>query len=273
MELAATSTKMIKVRMSAKHFHSVAKAYLAFIRYLKQVHGVSAAQQAKNFRLRQDRYGLEEPVNLLASRQRAFMTQQKSSDKGAGARRHQQSTRRPDWQSQRDDDYAYDEEDVYDQGDGQGLIYNDEDEERYEDDSRYGQEDEYDEESEEDDANLGPLVDEQDSEDYEEDFQDEQFDMNHGHEYDYGQKPKAKRPLAGPSQRMCRGQQAVPVEVNAAARGAHNSKGSGSTINSGRLVDSSQRVLSRGGHGQRRRVAPRRKPDAQGFDETDGRMR
>ncbi|OAA56882.1 ATPase, AAA-type, core [Cordyceps fumosorosea ARSEF 2679] len=78
--IAAASSKMIKVKMTAKHFHPVSKAYLAFIEYLKDVHGMGAAQQAKNFRLRHDlwepqglggqRSGLGSGSGLLASRQR-----------------------------------------------------------------------------------------------------------------------------------------------------------------------------------------------------------
>ncbi|UKZ68392.1 uncharacterized protein TrAtP1_009431 [Trichoderma atroviride] len=44
MEIAAASSKMIKVKMTAKHFRDVAKAYLAFMKYLREVHGMSAAQ-------------------------------------------------------------------------------------------------------------------------------------------------------------------------------------------------------------------------------------
>ncbi len=69
IDLAASSKKMIKVRMGAKHFCDVAKAYLAFMHYLKDVHGMSASQLAKNFRLRNDGHGLDELVGLLASRQ------------------------------------------------------------------------------------------------------------------------------------------------------------------------------------------------------------
>ncbi|KAF5532032.1 TOB3 (member of AAA-ATPase family) [Fusarium mexicanum] len=72
MEFAAMSKKMIKVKLAEKHFQDVAKAYLAFIKYLREVHGVSAAQQAKDYRLRHDRWGLGESASLLTSRQREY---------------------------------------------------------------------------------------------------------------------------------------------------------------------------------------------------------
>ncbi len=103
MDLAANSKKMIKVKMTAKHFTDVARAYLAFMKYLKEVHGgASAAQRAKEYRLRNDRW--EMPVRpratsaataataapavsgaLLASRRAAFAEKKAAAAAAAAA--------------------------------------------------------------------------------------------------------------------------------------------------------------------------------------------
>lgn len=253
MEVAATSKKMIHVRMSDKHFDDVAKAYLAFVRYLREVHGVSAAQQAKNFRLRQDRYGLGESAtpNPLASRQRGHAEQKNSGKRRnntghAGTGRRPQSRSKPGWQPQRDD-YEYAEagrgldDDSYEEEDSQGLSDRDSL-------FRQGGKYEYDDGAEEDDASFGPLDDEQDPENCA-----EGFDMQPGYEYGYGQRPKVEA-LAGPAKRLRRGQHMMPAAMNAPARGSHGSKGSGSV--SGRPIGSSQRTS------QRRRRTSRQRPDA-----------
>ncbi|KAF4445216.1 TOB3 (member of AAA-ATPase family) [Fusarium acutatum] len=160
MEFAAMSKKMIKVKLAEKHFQDVAKAYLAFIKYLREVHGVSAAQQAKNYRLCHDRCGLGESASLLASRQRDYGAEGKPEyGQRYGARpsgRGDQQTRgqRHRQEHHGDEDVAYE------------YRYAHEDH-----GPSFDEEDDYDEDYEERPAARGK----QSAQDYDEDFEDNKY--------------------------------------------------------------------------------------------------
>ncbi|KAF5644913.1 TOB3 (member of AAA-ATPase family) [Fusarium sp. NRRL 52700] len=155
MEIAAMSRKMIKVKLTKKHFKDVANSYLAFMKYLREVHGFTAAQQAKNFRLRHDRWGLGESASLLASRQRVYRGDGRSSyGQRYGRRpsgRGDQQTRVPRYRQEQtvDDvniaqDYGYaDEYQWYE--DDQGLMQDDDDGRDFENGPSFDEEDDYDE--------------------------------------------------------------------------------------------------------------------------------
>nr|RBQ94338.1 hypothetical protein FVER53263_09839 [Fusarium verticillioides] len=125
MQVAAMSRKMIKVKLTKKHFQDVAKAYLAFMKYLREVHGVSAAQQTKNFRLRHDRCGLGESASQRTSGQRYRQEYDDGEDVAyeygyAHSHQRYEDDQRP---TQDDDDRrdfenepSFDEEDDYDEG-------------------------------------------------------------------------------------------------------------------------------------------------------------
>ncbi|KAK1238042.1 LOW QUALITY PROTEIN: hypothetical protein MKX08_002621 [Trichoderma sp. CBMAI-0020] len=212
MEIAAASSKMIKVKMTAKHFHDVAKAYLAFMKYLREVHGMSAAQQAKSFRLRQDRYGLGEPsagLGLLASRQRGgtgsgsgghWKPVQKQGSRGMGMRRPNLGVHD-----------GYMEEDLEEYGRGEEYAYGEEqDEEEVEEEEL---EDEEEGKEEED------LEDEQAAEENEDEHWDEEFQKDS--EYLYEEQPKARPQPAGRGRGVYtrgRGQQQIKNKVPATAR-------------------------------------------------------
>ncbi|KAF5621674.1 AAA family ATPase [Fusarium sp. NRRL 25303] len=155
MEFAAMSKKMIKVKLAEKHFQDVAKAYLAFIKYLREVHGVSAAQQAKNYRLRHDRWGLGESASLLASRQREYGAEgkpeygQRYGPRPSG--RGDKQTRGPRYQQEKhvdDEDiaeeYGYANE-YHGYEDDQGLMQDDDDGRDFENGPSFDEEDDYEE--------------------------------------------------------------------------------------------------------------------------------
>jgi hypothetical protein len=160
MDVATMSKTMINVRLTSKHFHDVAKSYLAFMRYLREVHGVSAAQQAKNFRLRHDRYGLAETPSLLASRQRrtaeergpSYGRRYESGGASSSRGQHGQQGRGSTYRNSRQGDYMEDEEefdeygceeeDFYNQESGHDPRQDDEEELDFEDEPLYEQEDE-----------------------------------------------------------------------------------------------------------------------------------
>ncbi|KAK7600519.1 hypothetical protein V3481_002052 [Fusarium oxysporum f. sp. vasinfectum] len=233
MEIAAMSRKMVKIKLTKKHFEDVAKAYLAFMKYLREVHGVSAAQQAKNFRLRHDRWGLGEPASLLASRQRVYAAESKSNyGQRYGAKpsgRQWQQTRGQRYQQgQHVDDeglaYKYGYADGYHgHEDDQGLMHDDDDGRDFENRPSFDEEDDYDEGYEE----RPPARGKQPAQNYD---QDNEY-------YPDGQQQAAKyRP--GPSQ-------AEPRE-RYPARGGVRGRGSGP----------SQQTSRRGGQVPKTRVVP-----------------
>ncbi|KAK3370984.1 hypothetical protein B0T24DRAFT_530547 [Lasiosphaeria ovina] len=202
MDVAATSRTMVTVKMSAKHFGDVAEAYLAFMRYLRDVHGVSAAQQAKNFRLRHDHYGLgREPpttaggLGLLASRQRPQQTQ---TQRAPPVQKRKTTTTTT---TQVEVEVVEEEEEVLGEyGYGEAEFYEeeqDDDEDALLDEEEEALEEEVDEEDAEedldDDANFGALDDEQLGE--VEEFLEEEF-QEEG-EYSYEAPPKARPQAAG----------------------------------------------------------------------------
>ncbi|KAJ9429711.1 hypothetical protein QL093DRAFT_2076154 [Fusarium oxysporum] len=139
MEIAAMSRKM---------------AYLAFMKYLREVHDVIAAQQAKNFRLRHDRWGLGESASLLASRQRVYAAESKSNygqryEAKPSGRQGQQTRGQRYQQEQYVDDeslaYEYGYADGYHghQGD-QGLMHDDNGGRDFENRPSFDEEDGYD---------------------------------------------------------------------------------------------------------------------------------
>ncbi|KAJ4248772.1 hypothetical protein NW762_012610 [Fusarium torreyae] len=247
MDVASMSKKMINVRLTSKHFQDVAKAYLAFMRYLREVHGVSAAQQAKNFRLRHDRYGLGESTSLLASRQRAFVEETRPSyghrymAGGASNSRGQrgQQGRGPAYRQPRQDDYMendeyldeyeYDEEDLYNQESGHDPTQYDEDEADFEDEPFYEQEDEYNEK-------RPDFEDEQTVDEYAQELEDERsFGQS-----EYAQETQAKpRARPGPSKTGRREQ--LPARGAGRVRVTVGGRGSG--------PGPSQQVSNRGLHG------------------------
>ncbi|KAF9771502.1 hypothetical protein IL306_010857 [Fusarium sp. DS 682] len=273
MDVAAMSKKMVKVRLTSKYFQDVAKAYLAFMRYLREVHGVSAAQQAKNFRLRHDRYGLGEPTSLLASRQRAFEEEVRPSygprygAGGAGSPKRQQGqrSRGPTYrQPYRDyyideeeylDDYTYGEEEYYDQESGHDPRQYDEDDAGFEDESLNEQEDEYDEKHPD-------FEDEEAAYEYTEELGDENS-LNQS-EYDHVSQVKPRvRP--GPSQAIRREQ--LPARGTGRVKVMVGDRGS--------VPSPSRRVSNRGSHasmgrgkaparGQGRRGVPRHRVSGPG---------
>ncbi|KAF5706994.1 TOB3 (member of AAA-ATPase family) [Fusarium mundagurra] len=178
MEFAAMSKKMIKVKLTEKHFQDVAKAYLAFIKYLREVHGVSAAQQAKNYRLRHDRWGLGESASLLASRQREYGAEGKPEyGQRYGARpsgRTGQQTRGDRHRQEQhidDEDIAYEYgyvDDYHGHQDDQGFMQDDEDGRDFENGPSFDEEDDYDEGYEERPAARGK----QPAQNYDEEFAD-----------------------------------------------------------------------------------------------------
>ncbi|SCV50664.1 related to TOB3 (member of AAA-ATPase family) [Fusarium fujikuroi] len=198
MEFAAMSKKMIKVKLAEKHFQDVAKAYLAFIKYLREVHGVSAAQQAKNYRLRHDRWGLGESASLLASRQREYGAEgkpeygQRYGPRSSG--RGDKQTRVPRYRQEQDvdgediaEEYGYSNE-YHGYEDDQGLMQDDDDGRDFENGPSFDEEDDYDEGYEDRPAARGK----QPVQDYDQDFGNNKY-------YPDDQRETAKyRP--GPSQ-------------------------------------------------------------------------
>ncbi|KAI1172279.1 hypothetical protein F4777DRAFT_582133 [Nemania sp. FL0916] len=245
IEATGSTKKMINVQMTAKHFVDVAKAYLAFMRYLKEVHGGSAAQQAKNYRLRHDRYGLGEPASLLASRQRPLAreavpnTWSRSEFIGSGTRSRpqgQQGWAKTSWQAHKEEykevdedigEYMYDEEDIYGQDNKEGLIQDEKDEEQFEDGSRYGQEYEYPEENEYDDVDSGPFEDEQADETYAEREGNNQFSEDNEQN---NLAPPTALPRPAPSRAGHQGQHAGRATMNAPARGLRRGRGASAGI-------------------------------------------
>ncbi|KAF5976377.1 TOB3 (member of AAA-ATPase family) [Fusarium coicis] len=233
MQVAAMSRKMIKVKLTKKHFQDVAKAYLAFMKYLREVHGVSAAQQAKNFRLRHDRWGLGESASLLASRQREYGGGGRSSyGQRYGARpsgRTGQQTRGSRYRQEHhgDEDAAYEYGYAHDhQGyeDDQGLMQDDDDGRDFENEPSFDEEDDYDEGYEERPAARGK----QPAQNYDEDLEDDSY-------YPDGQQQTARyRP--GPSHPESR--ERYP------ARGGSRGRGTGP----------GQQTSRRGGHGAKKRA-------------------
>jgi hypothetical protein len=265
MELAAAETKMIKVKMTAKHFRDVARAYLAFMKYLREVHGgVSAAQRAKEYRLRNDRWGMVEkqtavvPVagSLLASRRAAFAEKKAG---GAGVRGRQQQgvqgqrlkqgvVRRTEQQfrlevedvggdeyyGEEEDElgeYGYGEDEGYGQDEGEDtLLYGEEEEEEEEgaqfaEDLDYEQEEVYPEEDEDGGAEFGLL---DDGQAVEEDGEDE---------YAYEEAPKARPQPAGGRGNGARGrglQRARGPAVRSRAALGGRGRGAVSSIGGGR---------------------------------------
>lgn len=266
MEVAATSSKMITVRMAAKHFRSVARAYLAFMKYLREVHGgLSMAQRAKDFRLRHDHWaGLGVPApaavgGLLASRRAAYA--EKRTGGGAGGRNRQQQGqwgkqggggRRAGQQSrmhleeEEEDElggYEYDEEDVYDQVNYQDPLLHeeeddDEEEARFVQDLDYQEEERYSEEDEDDGVDFGAVDDEHPGE------EDEEV------ENVYEVQPKAKaQPGNGRGRGTTgRGQGQTRGGANTSrAGGAGRERGAGTGAGTGRPYGTSERA-SRGGY-------------------------
>ncbi|KAG5765321.1 hypothetical protein H9Q72_006618 [Fusarium xylarioides] len=235
MEFAAMSKKMIKVKLAEKHFQDVAKAYLAFIKYLREVHGVSAAQQAKNYRLRHDRWGLGKSASLLASRQRDYGAEgkpeygQRYGPRPSG--RGDQQTRVPRHRQEQhmdDEDIAYEygyADDYHEHGDDQGLMQDDDDGRDFEKGPSFDEEDDYDEGYEDRPSARGK----QPAQIYDEDFEDNKY-------YPDEQQTTKYRP--GPSQ-------AEPRERHP-ARGGSRGRGSGR----------SQQASRRGDHVHKRRVVP-----------------
>ncbi|RKL30430.1 hypothetical protein BFJ72_g11543 [Fusarium proliferatum] len=181
MEFAAMSKKMIKVKLAEKHFQDVAKAYLAFIKYLREVHGVSAAQQAKNYRLRHDRWGLGESASLLASRQREYGAEgkpeygQRYGPRPSG--RGDKQTRVPQYRQEQDvddrdiaEEYGYANK-YHGYEDDQGLIQDDDDGRDFENGPSFDEEDDYDEGYEDRPAARGK----QPAQDYAQDFGDNKY--------------------------------------------------------------------------------------------------
>ncbi|KAI1053491.1 hypothetical protein LB506_012481 [Fusarium annulatum] len=186
MEFAAMSKKMIKVKLAEKHFQDVAKAYLAFIKYLREVHGVSAAQQAKNYRLRHDRWGLGESASLLASRQREYGAEgkpeygQRYGPRPSG--RGDKQTRVPQYRQEQDvddrdiaEEYGYANEyhghEYHGYEDDQGLMQDDDDGRDFENGPSFDEEDDYDEGYEDRPAARGK----QPAQDYDQDFGDNKY--------------------------------------------------------------------------------------------------
>uniref|UniRef100_A0A0D2Y3W1 AAA+ ATPase lid domain-containing protein n=1 Tax=Fusarium oxysporum (strain Fo5176) TaxID=660025 RepID=A0A0D2Y3W1_FUSOF len=122
--------------------------------YLREVHDVIAAQQAKNFRLRHDRWGLGESASLLASRQRVYAAESKSNygqryEAKPSGRQGQQTRGQRYQQEQYVDDeslaYEYGYADGYHghQGD-QGLMHDDNGGRDFENRPSFDEEDGYD---------------------------------------------------------------------------------------------------------------------------------
>ncbi|KAF5658408.1 TOB3 (member of AAA-ATPase family) [Fusarium circinatum] len=230
MEFAAMSKKMIKVKLAEKHFQDVAKAYLAFIKYLREVHGVSAAQQAKNYRLRHDRWGLGESASLLASRQREYGAEgkpeygQRYGPRPSG--RGDQQTRGPRYRQEQNvndediaEEYGYTNE-YHGYEDDQGLMQDDDDGRDFENGPSFDEEDDYDEGYEERPAARGK----QPAQKYDED--------NEYYPDDQQETPKYR---PGPSQ-----------SERHTARGGNRGRGAGR----------SQQVSRRGDHVPKRRGMP-----------------
>ncbi|KAF5578259.1 TOB3 (member of AAA-ATPase family) [Fusarium pseudocircinatum] len=230
MEFAAMSKKMIKVKLAEKHFQDVAKAYLAFIKYLREVHGVSAAQQAKNYRLRHDRWGLGESASLLASRQREYGAEgqpeygQRYGPRPSG--RGDQQARVPRYRQEQNvdeenvaEEYGYTNE-YHGYEDNQGLVQDDDDGRDFENGPSFDEEDDYDEGYEERPAARGkqPL---------------QKYDEDNEYYPDDQQETAKYRP--GPSQ-----------PERHTARGGNRGRGSGR----------SQQVSRRGDHVPKRRAMP-----------------
>ncbi|RBR16033.1 hypothetical protein FVER53590_09839 [Fusarium verticillioides] len=235
MQVAAMSRKMPKVKLTKKHSQDVAKAYLAFMKYLREVHGVSAAQQAKNFCLRHDRWGLGESASLLASRQREHGGGGKSNyGQRYGARpsgRTGQQTSGQRYRQEYDDgeDVAYEYGYAHDHQryeDDQRLTQDDDDRRDFENEPSFDEEDDYDEGYEERPAARGK----QPVKNYDEDLEDDSY-------YPDGQQQTARyRP--GPSH---------PESIERyTARGG----------NRGRGIGPGQQTSRRGGHVAKKRVVP-----------------
>ncbi|KAM0552669.1 hypothetical protein ACHAPJ_007766 [Fusarium lateritium] len=262
MDVAAMSKKMISVRLTSKHFQDVAKAYLAFMRYLREVHGVSAAQQAKNFRLRHDRYGLGESTSLLASRQRAFAEETRPSygrrygagGAGSSRRQHGQQSRGSTYRQPYQDDYIDDdeylneylddEEEAYDQGSGHDPRQYDEDDGDFEDEPLYEQEDEYDEKNQD-------FEKEQAAYEYAEELEDDNY---------FNQNESQVKPRVRPGPPQTGRREQLPARGTGRVRVMVGGRGAG--------PGPSTRVPNRGGHapmgrgkaparGQGRRGIPR----------------
>ncbi|KAK7418117.1 hypothetical protein QQX98_004092 [Neonectria punicea] len=245
MDIVAASSKMIKVRMTAKHFHDVAKAYLAFMKYLREVHGMSAAQQARSFRLRHDRYGLGESTarsGLLASRQRG------NAGGGGGGRQRKPVQKQGLWRRgmQRpslgvDDgyieedlgEYEYGEEDLYGEGQDEDVML-DEREEEEEEEVEEDLEDKQEEDPEEDvgdDADFGALEDEQAAEEDEDKYWEER--LQEDNRYLYEAQPKARPQPAGGGRGFIprgRGQQQTKYKAVATAHPRADGLGRGKWV-------------------------------------------
>ncbi|KAF4957444.1 hypothetical protein FGADI_3080 [Fusarium gaditjirri] len=236
MDFAAMSRKMVKVKLTKKHFQDVAKAYLAFMKYLREVHGVSAAQQAKNFRLRHDRWGLGESASLLASRQREYGREGKSNyGQRYGARpsgRQGQKTRGQKYQQEQhmgDEDVAYDygyADDYHGHEDDQGLMQDDDDGRDFENGPSFDEEDDYDEGYEDRPSARGK----QPAQNYDQDFEDSKH-------YPNEQQTTKYRP--GPSQAESR--ERYP------AHGGSRGRGSGSRQLASRRGESGPKIKAKPG--------------------------
>ncbi|KAL7952771.1 hypothetical protein V8C34DRAFT_309762 [Trichoderma compactum] len=243
MRIVAASSKMIKVKLTAKHFKDVAKAYLAFMKYLKEVHGMSAAQQAKNFRLRHDRYGLVEPYvgpGLLASRQRRYaggsgggrkqpLTMQKQ---GLGRRGMQPPSLMVDDEYLEDDlgEYGYSEEDLYEEEQEEDAMVGEREEKEVEDIE--DEQDEYPEEMD-DNADLGIPEDEQYAEGDEDGYWGRRFPEDN--EYLYETQPKARPQATGGSHGLnLRGRRQHTMAATAHPRTDGFGRGKGVPTSAGR---------------------------------------
>ncbi|RYP51729.1 hypothetical protein DL769_010773 [Monosporascus sp. CRB-8-3] len=236
MGVVAASSKMIKVKLTAKHFRDVAKAYLAFMKYLREVHGMSAAQQARSFRLRHDRYGLGEPTaasGLLASRQRGNAggggggRQRKPVQKqGLGRRGMQRPSLGVDDGYMEEDlgEYGYGEEDLYD-----AMLGERGEEEEVEEDL----EDEQEEDPEDvgDNADFDAPEDEQAAKEDEDEYWDER--LQEDNEYLYEAQPKTRPQPAGGGRGLIprgRGQQQTKYRVAATAHPRADGLGRGKGV-------------------------------------------
>ncbi|UKZ48175.1 hypothetical protein TrVGV298_002411 [Trichoderma virens] len=193
MNIAAASSNMIKVQMTAKHFRDVAKAYLAFMRYLKEVHGMSAAQQARSFRLRHDRQRGNAGGSGGGERQRKPVQKQ-----GLGKRATQPPSLRVNDRYTEEDfgEYEYGEEDLYEEEQEDDAMRSEGEEEDDAEEEEYEDEQEEDLEDEGDDADFGAPEDEQSAEEDEDDYWDERLQENN--EYLYEAQPKARpQPVGG----------------------------------------------------------------------------
>ncbi|KAF5591404.1 TOB3 (member of AAA-ATPase family) [Fusarium pseudoanthophilum] len=241
MEIAAMSRKMIKVKLTKKHFRDVANAYLAFMKYLREVHGFSAAQQAKNFRLRHDRWGLGESASLLASRQRVYGGEGRSKyGQRYGARSTGRTGQQARGQRYRQEQNMDDEDIAYEYGyadnyhghqDDQGFMQDDDDGRDFENLPLFDEEDDYDEGYEDRPSARGK----QTARNYDDNFEDHKY-------YPDEQHPTKHRP--GPSQAEPR--ERYPVRGGSRGRGPGRSQQPprrGDHIHKGRLMPGAYRKI------------------------------